>query len=226
MTLVLRARDVHKTYRTDPPVPVLTGVDLELRAGQRVAVVGRSGSGKSTFLNIVGLLDTPTSGQVELLGQDTGALSAHARDRLRAGTLGFVFQEHHVLGHRTVAENLEIAASISGTPRARRSALVGAALARVGLTGRQQALGRLLSGGEKQRLAVARAVLSSPRLVLADEPTGNLDPQNAENVLALFDEQAAAGVAVLVITHDDRIAAWADRTVRLRAGRLEEGVRW
>ncbi|MFC0705419.1 ABC transporter ATP-binding protein [Cellulomonas uda] len=214
MTLVLRARDVHKTYRTDPPVPVLTGVDLELRAGERVAVVGRSGSGKSTFLNIVGLLDTPTSGQVELLGQDTGALSAHARDRLRAGTLGFVFQEHHVLGHRTVAENLEIAASISGTPRARRPALVSAALARVGLTGRQQALGRLLSGGEKQRL------------VLADEPTGSLDPQNAENVLALFDEQAAAGVAVLVITHDDRIAAWADRTVRLRAGRLEKGVRW
>nr|WP_166772074.1 ABC transporter ATP-binding protein [Cellulomonas uda] len=212
--MVLRARDVHKTYRTDPPVPVLTGVDLELRAGERVAVVGRSGSGKSTFLNIVGLLDTPTSGQVELLGQDTGALSAHARDRLRAGTLGFVFQEHHVLGHRTVAENLEIAASISGTPRARRPALVSAALARVGLTGRQQALGRLLSGGEKQRL------------VLADEPTGSLDPQNAENVLALFDEQAAAGVAVLVITHDDRIAAWADRTVRLRAGRLEKGVRW
>ncbi|UJP40742.1 ABC transporter ATP-binding protein [Cellulomonas palmilytica] len=225
MTSVLRALDVHKTYRTDPPLPVLAGVDLELAPGERVAVVGRSGSGKSTFLNLVGLLDTPTSGRVELLGQDTGSLSARERDRLRAHTLGFVFQEHHVLGHRTVAENLEIAASIAGTPRTQRRTLVDAALARVGLTGRQQALGRLLSGGEKQRLAVARAVLSGPRLVLADEPTGNLDPENADNVLALFDEQAAAGVAVLVITHDDRIAAWADRTVRLCAGRLEEGAR-
>ncbi len=224
MTSVLRAVDVHKTYLTDPPVPVLAGVDLELTPGERVAVVGRSGSGKSTFLNIVGLLDTPTSGVVELLGQDAGALSARERDRLRAHTLGFVFQEHHVLGHRTVAENLQIAAAIAGTPRSQRGALVGAALERVGLSGRQHSPGRLLSGGEKQRLAVARAVLTSPRLVLADEPTGNLDADNADNVLALFDEQAAAGVAVLVITHDDRIAAWADRTVRLHAGRLEDGV--
>lgn len=224
MTTILRARDVHKTYRTDPPVPVLTGVDLELREGERVAVVGRSGSGKSTFLNIVGLLDAPTSGAIELLGQDTGALSARERDRMRAHALGFVFQEHHILGHRTVAENLEIAAAIAGTASAERRTLVGSALARVGLTGRQDAPGRLLSGGEKQRLAVARAVLSSPRLVLADEPTGNLDPENAANVLALFDEQARAGVAVLVITHDDRIATWADRTVRLRAGRLEESA--
>lgn len=214
VTSVLRAVDVHKTYLTDPPVPVLAGVDLELEPGERVAVVGRSGSGKSTFLNIVGLLDAPSSGRVELLGQDTGVLSARGRDRLRARTLGFVFQEHHVLGHRTVAENLQIAAAIAGTPTAQRGPLVGAALERVGLSGRQDSLGRLLSGGEKQRLGVARAVLSSPRLVLADEPTGNLDPENAENVLRLFDEQAAVGVAVLVITHDDRIAAWADRTVR------------
>lgn len=224
MTVVLRARDVHKTYLTEPPVPVLAGVDLELREGERTAVVGRSGSGKSTFLNIVGLLDTPTSGRVEVLGQESGELSARERDRLRAHTLGFVFQEHHVLGHRTVAENLEIAAAITGTPRGQRSALVGAALARVGLTGRHDAPGRLLSGGEKQRLAVARAVLAAPRIILADEPTGNLDPANAANILELFDEQARAGVAVLVITHDDRIAAWADRTVQLTSGRLVEGV--
>jgi len=224
VTVVLRARDVHKTYLTEPPVPVLAGVDLELREGERTAVVGRSGSGKSTFLNIVGLLDTPTSGRVEVLGQESGELSARERDRLRAHTLGFVFQEHHVLGHRTVAENLEIAAAITGTPRGQRSALVGAALARVGLTGRHDAPGRLLSGGEKQRLAVARAVLAAPRIILADEPTGNLDPANAANILELFDEQARAGVAVLVITHDDRIAAWADRTVQLTSGRLVEGV--
>lgn len=222
---MLRALDVHKTYPTDPPLPVLAGVDLELRRGERVAVVGRSGSGKSTFLNIVGLLDTPTRGRIELLGQGTGSLSARERDRLRARALGFVFQEHHVLGHRTVAENLEIAAAIAGTPRAKRAAQVDAAIERVGLTGRQAALGRLLSGGEKQRLAVARAVLSSPQLVLADEPTGNLDPDNASNVLDLFDEQASAGVAILLITHDDRIAAWADRTVLLHAGRIQDGPR-
>lgn len=218
---VLRAVGVHKTYPTDPPVRALTGVDLDVQAGERISVVGRSGSGKSTFLNIVGLLDTPTAGRVEILGRDVTNLSAAGRDRTRAQTLGFVFQEHHILGHRTVTENLEIALSISGTSAEERTRRVAEALERVGLTGRQHSLGRLLSGGEKQRLAVARAVLTRPRLLLADEPTGNLDPDNAQNVLDLFDEQAARGVAVVVITHDSRIAAWADKALRLTAGQLE-----
>lgn len=221
MTPALRAVGLSKTYPVHPPVHALTCVDLEVGAGERIAVVGPSGSGKSTFLNIVGLLDTPTTGRVEILGRDTSRLPARERDRMRATTLGFVFQEHHILGHRTVAENLEIALAVTGVPARARAERAATALGHVRLTGRQHSLGRLLSGGEKQRLAVARAMLTGPRVLLADEPTGNLDPDNAANVLELFDQQAAAGVAVVVITHDARVAAWADRAVRLTAGHLE-----
>lgn len=221
---VLRTVDVHKTYPTNPPVHALTGVDLAVDAGERVAVVGRSGSGKSTLLNILGLLDVPTSGRVELLGRDTRHINAAGRDHARAAALGFVFQENHILGHRTVTENLDIALSISGTRHSDRVARTSVALERVGLTHRRHALGRLLSGGEKQRLAVARAVICQPRILLADEPTGNLDADNASNILDLFDEQAATGVAVVVITHDLRLSQWADRTVRLTDGHLQGQV--
>ena len=220
--IVLSAVDVHKSYPAQPPVHALKGVDLAVEAGERVSVIGRSGSGKSTLLNIIGLLDVPTSGTLELLGRDTRDVLGSRRDRVRAEVLGFVFQENHILGHRTVTENLEIKLAIAGVARASRRARTAAALERVGLLDRQHTLGRLLSGGEKQRLAVARAVITSPRVLLADEPTGNLDEENASNVLALFDEQAAAGVAVVVITHDPRISQWADRTVRLADGVLHD----
>ncbi|MBI9115724.1 ABC transporter ATP-binding protein [Sanguibacter suaedae] len=224
MTL-LRVVDVHKTYPTSPPIHALGGVDFVAQSGERVAVVGRSGSGKSTFLNIIGLLDVPTTGSVHLMGQDTRELTDAGRDRLRANSLGFVFQENHILGHRTVTENLEIKLAISALPRSSWPDRTSEALERVGLLHRRRSLARLLSGGEKQRLAVARAVISRPRVLLADEPTGNLDEDNADNILSLFDEQAANGVAVIVITHDTRIARWADRTVHLAHGRLTEAVR-
>ena len=219
---VIRIRDVHKTYPVEPPILALRGVDLDLAPGERVAVLGRSGAGKSTLLNIVGLLDLPTSGTYELLGHDVAQVSRVRRDRLRAAALGFVFQDCHILGHRTVAENVELKLAISGVPAADRPRLVGRTLARVGLSDRSHSLARLLSGGEKQRLAVARAVVNGPKVLLADEPTGNLDEENADNVLALFTEQAEAGVGVIVITHDRRIARWADRTVSLRDGRLHD----
>ncbi len=218
---VLRATALHRTYPGDPPVHALRGLDLTVRAGERLAVVGPSGSGKSTLLNIIGLLDTPTDGRYEILGRDTAHLSAADRDRIRASDLGFVFQDAHVLGSRTVAENLEIRLAIHGTPHKDRPGLVDAALAAVDLVHRRGALGRLLSGGERQRLAIARAVITRPALLLADEPTGNLDPANASRVLDQFDRQTADGVAVVVITHDARIAAWADRSVTLVDGRLE-----
>lgn len=219
---VLRATDVHKTYPTSPPVHALLGVDLAVEAGERVAVVGRSGSGKSTLLNIVGLLDRPTVGAIEVLGQDTRAVRGSRLDRLRAESLGFVFQENHILGHRTVSENVDVKLAISAIPAGARAVRTAAALDRVGLLHRRYALGRLLSGGEKQRLAVARAVVTRPAILLADEPTGNLDQDNADNVLSLFDEQATMGVAVVVITHDPRIAGWADRALRLVDGRLQD----
>jgi len=218
----LRAIDVDKSYPVSPPVHVLRGLHLDVKAGERLAVVGRSGAGKSTLLNIIGLLDTPTSGMVELLGQDTHQMRASQRDHLRADALGFVFQENHILGHRTVTENVDIKLAISGIPRESRGTRIATALDRVGLRERQHSLGRLLSSGEKQRLAVARTIITQPRLLLANEPTGNLDEDNAANILSLFDEQAASGVAVIVITHDVRIARWADRAVRLDGGRLHD----
>ncbi|WP_425955850.1 ABC transporter ATP-binding protein [Xylanimonas sp. McL0601] len=220
---VLVAEGVHKTYRGDPPVEVLRGVDLAVGAGERVAIVGPSGSGKSTLLNIVGLLDTPTVGTYRLLGEDTSFLRGRRRDAMRAAVLGFVFQDNHILGHRTVAENLEVRLAITGTARSKRGAMIDAALHRVGLSHRRDASAGLLSGGEAQRLAVARAVVSEPRVLLADEPTGNLDPDNATSILELFDEQASTGVAVAVITHDPRIATWADRALRLSDGLLHPG---
>ncbi len=221
---VLRSVDVHKTYPGNPKVHALRGIDFAVCAGERVAVVGPSGSGKSTLLNIVGLLDVPTSGRYEFLGRDTRTIRSRERDRIRAAELGFVFQDAHVLGARTVAENLDIRLAITGTPRARRAREVHDVLGEVGLAHRRDALGRLLSGGERQRLAVARAVLTAPRVLLADEPTGNLDRENADRVLELFDAQAKAGVAVVVITHDTRIADWADRAVLIADGRIKAGT--
>ncbi|GCE75599.1 ABC transporter ATP-binding protein [Cellulomonas biazotea] len=221
---VVEVRDVRRTYPTSPPVHALLGVDLTVAAGERTAILGQSGSGKSTLLNVLGLLDEPTSGTYRLLGEDTAGYDGAARDRLRSRALGFVFQESHVLGHRTVAENVLLKLVAAAVPRSERAPLVADVLHRVGLDHRADALGRLLSGGEKQRLAVARAVVTQPRLLLADEPTGNLDDGNAATVLDLFDEQARAGVAVVVITHDPRTASWADRTVRLVDGRIEPGV--
>ncbi|GIG19692.1 ABC transporter ATP-binding protein [Cellulomonas chitinilytica] len=220
----LEVRDVTKTYVGHPPTPVLHGVDLSVGAGERVAIFGSSGSGKSTLLNILGLLDVPTSGAYDLLGQDTCALSSSTRAKHRASALGFVFQEHHVLGARTVAENLAIKLAISGVGRRGRADLVRDALTQVGLTHRRNAPGRLLSGGEKQRLAVARAILTQPPVLLADEPTGNLDRANADNILDLFDSQARKGVAVVVITHDPTTARWADRALELDGGRLRLGA--
>lgn len=213
--------EVTKTYDVDPPVEALRGVDLDVCEGERVAVLGRSGSGKSTLLNIVGLLDEPTSGTYSLAGEDVSRVGGKVRDRLRATMLGFVFQESHVLGHRTVEENVSLGLMAAGLARDVRASMVTEVLGRVGLTHRATTPGRLLSGGEKQRLAVARAVAPSPRVLLADEPTGNLDDVNARGVLDLFDEQAARGVAVVVITHDARTAAWADRRLDLVDGRIE-----
>lgn len=220
---ILHLAEVTKTYLTRQPVTALTGVDLTVSAGERIAIVGRSGSGKSTLLNIVGLLDEATSGRYELAGDDTLTMSAAARNQLRAQRLGFVFQDSHVLGHRTVAENIALKLAITRTPRHARPGQIAEVLKRVGLDHRRDALGRLLSGGERQRVAIARAIVSSPDILLADEPTGNLDADNSAAVLEIFDSLARAGTTVIVITHDLRIAGWADRALTLDSGRLVEG---
>ncbi len=217
---LLELKQITKIYPVEPPIAALRGVDLQVEFGERVAVLGRSGSGKSTLLNIIGLLDDATSGTYRLAGRDVSAFTSRERDRLRAGLLGFVFQESHVIGHRSVEENMWIGLMAAGVPRGDRAVMIERALATVNMRHRARSPGRLLSGGEKQRLAVARAVVTNPRVLLADEPTGNLDDANASAVLELFDQQAGAGVAVLVITHDDRITRWADRTVYLADGQI------
>lgn len=212
--------DIKKTYAVHPPVEVLKGVNLDVSEGERIAIIGQSGAGKSTLLNIIGLLDEASSGIYELAEQRVDTLSSRKRDRIRANTLGFVFQDYHILGHRTVTENLELKLAINSVPLEERASKVNETLESVGLCQRTDSLSRLLSGGEKQRLAIARAIITNPRVLLADEPTGNLDEENARMVLQLFNEQADRNVAVIVITHDERIAAWADRVISLKGGRV------
>lgn len=221
--MLVTLTDITKTYDVEPPLPVLDGVNLAVTYGERVAIVGRSGAGKSTLLNILGLLDSPSSGTYQFEGEHTQALRESELNILRAQRIGFVFQDFHVLPHRSIAENLELKLAINQISIPERKALIQQALGTVGLTERINAQTRLLSGGEKQRLAIARAIITRPRLLLADEPTGNLDEDNAKSVLRLFDEQVEQGVSVIVITHDERLAAWADRVLHLRGGQLYEG---
>ncbi len=217
----IRTRAIAKTYPGDPPVEALGAVDLSVAAGERVAILGRSGAGKSTLLNVLGLLDTPNAGEYEVFGQSTTRMRQRDRDRLRARELGFVFQAYHVLGHRTVRENVLLKLTTVAAPAREREGMIDRVVDAVGLADRQRARGQTLSGGEKQRLAIARAIVTSPRILLADEPTGNLDEDNSAAVLRLFEQQARHGVAVVVITHDRATAQWADRVLRLADGVLQ-----
>lgn len=219
---LLAIRNLTKTYAVKPPVAVLHGVNLRVETGEKVLIVGYSGAGKSTLLNILGLLDEPSGGEYLFENEHVEHLPESRRNFIRAEKIGFVFQDFHVLGHRTVRENLDLKLAINRIPHARRREMTDEALGTVGLSGRAEALTRLLSGGEKQRLAFARAVICSPQLILADEPTGNLDQKNATAILGLLDAQAAQGVTVLVISHDERLQDWADRVLRLENGALHE----
>lgn len=212
---------MRRAYPGTPEVIALADATLHAATAEVVAVVGPSGAGKSTLLNLLGLLDKPTSGSYALAGQDTADLSARERDRLRALELGFVFQSYHVLGSRTVFENVWLKLATVGVERRRRQDLIEAVLAEVGLEHRTWAKAAVLSGGEKQRLAIARAAVLSPAVLLADEPTGNLDRENAAQVLDLLRRHASGGTAVVVITHDAQVASWADRVVSLSSGRTD-----
>jgi putative ABC transport system ATP-binding protein len=219
---VVELRQVARVFPGDPPVHALHASDLRVDAGDYLSVVGPSGSGKSTLLNLLGLLDRPTSGEYLLDGVPTGTSSEAMRSALRGGRIGFVFQSFHLLPHRTVLDNVLLATLYSGVPRAERRDRALAALDRVHLTHRLGFRPTVLSGGERQRVAVARAVVTSPQVLLADEPTGNLDTQNSADVLDLFDELHADGLTLVVITHDSAVSARAERRVRIADGRLSE----
>jgi putative ABC transport system ATP-binding protein len=219
---VLELRGAGRQFPGEPPVHALYPADLAVAAGEYLSIVGPSGSGKSTLLNLLGLLDKPTEGDYLLDGIPTAGASERERANLRAGHIGFVFQAFHLMPHRTVLENVLLATLYSGVPRAERKDRALAALDRVGLSHRIDFVPTVLSGGERQRAAVARAVVAQPRVLLADEPTGNLDSESSAAVLDLFDELHAGGLTLLVITHDDEVSARAQRRVRIADGRLRE----
>ncbi|MCA6215253.1 ABC transporter ATP-binding protein [Ideonella sp. B7] len=222
---VVALTGIRKSFNVGTPVEteVLHGIDLQLQAGEFVAVMGPSGSGKSTLLNIVGLLDRPTQGSLRILGQEATRLDDAALTRLRGRSIGFVFQYHHLLGAFTALENVMMpmlgdAGFPSAAMRERAEALIDA----VGLTERKNNLATALSGGQQQRVAVARALAMNPPLLLADEPTGNLDTQSADAVFALLRRFTREHrTAVLFVTHNPELAARCDRTVRVVDGRLQ-----
>jgi len=219
---VLELRDVTRSFPGPPEVQALKGVSLSAAPGDYISIVGPSGSGKSTMLNILGLLDRPSVGEYELAGARTGSLSDDERAALRARFIGFVFQSFHLLPRRTVLENVLLPMLYSGVPRNERMPRARAALERVGLGHRMDYMPGLLSGGERQRVAVARAVVSGPQLLLADEPTGNLDQRTSGDVMSLFEELNADGLTLIVITHDAAVAERARRSIRISDGRLTE----
>ena len=201
--------------------PILDGLDLELTAGEYVAIIGESGAGKSTLLNLVAGLDRADAGRISIGGEDITVLDEDARTRLRRAKVGFVFQAFHILPHLTVAQNVELPLVLLGIEPGERRRRTMQLLAAVGLGDRAESPPRELSGGELQRVAVARALVHRPALVLADEPTGNLDPDTADTVLRLLAGTIKAeGAAGILVTHSIHAAATADRVLRLDHGRL------
>jgi lipoprotein-releasing system ATP-binding protein len=220
--LALEAKGLAKSFAQGPSrIEVLTGVDLQVRAGERVAIIGRSGSGKSTLLHLLAGLDDPDSGWVMVGGHDLTAASAAGRAAIRNSHMGFVYQFHHLLPEFSALENVALPLRLGGMDMAAARAEASALLERVGLAERLEHRPAALSGGERQRVAVARALIGEPLIVLADEPTGNLDRENAEQVFSLMCELSdERGVGFVIVTHDDDMLVDMHRVLKLEAGRL------
>lgn len=220
---VIRATALSRTYPSPAgPVTALQEASFDVRAGEMVAIIGPSGSGKSTLMNLLGLLDRPTSGELCLAGADTSGLDEKERTRWRATSIGFIFQAFHLVGHKTAIANVTLPLTYARHPRRDRAGTAAQALSRVGLGHRLDAYPNTLSGGEKQRVAIARATVHNPDLLLADEPTGNLDSKNSHAVMTSLGGLAAGGLAVVVVTHDHAVAAVADRILVVSDGILAE----
>jgi putative ABC transport system ATP-binding protein len=218
---MIRMRQLGKLHRAgEVETAALAGIDLEIEAGEYVAITGPSGCGKSTLLGILGLLDVPTSGHYWFDGLDVAGWSETKLARLRRGRIGFVFQSFNLIDDLSVAENIELALEYGDVPARQRRARVDEAMARLGLSGRASHRPSQLSGGQQQRVAIARAVVSRPALLLADEPTGNLDSAQGDEVMRLLRELNAEGTTLAMVTHSPLHAAQASRTLRLLDGRI------
>ena len=219
---VLELRGVGRVYGADPPVEALRDVDLVVERGEAIAIVGPSGSGKSTLLNIVGCLDRQTTGTYLIDGIDVSSLGEAELASLRGRRIGFVFQSFNLLAHRSVLENVVLSELYVGSARGGRRERALAALERVGIAGRARFVPGKLFGGEQQRVAIACALVGPPSVLLCDEPTGNLDSRNTDAVLGLFEALVAEGMTMLIITHDEQVAARMPRRTRIVDGRLTE----
>ena len=218
---VIRLHDVTKTYRSpgaNIEVHALRGISLSVRQGEYVAIVGASGSGKSTLMNILGCLDRVTSGTYWLYGEDVSTLDDDTLSDVRGERIGFIFQSFNLIASQTVLENLETPMFYQGVPAAERHARAAAAIERVGLADRGHHRPNELSGGQQQRVAIARALVNDPVMLLADEPTGNLDSQTGKAILALLEELNDSGMTVIMVTHDKEVAARCRRSVELKDG--------
>ena len=217
----VEVRDVRKTYHVGEPVHALDGVALELPRGSYTSVMGPSGSGKSTLMNLIGCLDTPTEGTVVVDGTDVRTISDRERTSLRGREIGFVFQTFNLMPKLTAAENVALPMVFQDVPRSERTDRAHDLLARVGLSARRDHRPNELSGGQRQRVAIARALANDPALVLADEPTGNLDTETGAQIMELFADLHAEGNTVLLVSHERDVAEHADRIVHLLDGTLE-----
>ena len=218
---MIKTEGLKKVYRTDEVETLaLNGVSLDIDAGEFVSVMGPSGCGKSTLLNVLGMLDTPTAGHYEFDGQEVGDRSERQRAKLRKGNIGFVFQSFNLIDELTVYENVELPLLYLDTPSAERDERVEAALDRVQIAHRRDHFPQQLSGGQQQRVAVARAVVADPALILADEPTGNLDSTNGAQIMELLSDLNEAGTTIVMVTHSPADAEYSARTIHLFDGKV------
>ncbi|MGA0100122.1 MAG: ABC transporter ATP-binding protein [Steroidobacteraceae bacterium] len=223
---VLELTEVTKTYvMGDQPVHALRGVSLSIQRNEYVAIMGPSGSGKSTLMNIIGCLDTPSAGRYLLEGEDVSRMRDRKLAEVRNRRIGFVFKTFNLLSRSTVQSNVELPLVYAGVSRSERRRRASEVIAKVGLAERSRHRPNELSGGQRQRVAIARALVGEPSILLADEPTGNLDTTTGEEIMALFEALHAAGQTIVLVTHEDDIAAHARRIVRLRDGVIERDER-
>lgn len=222
---VIELKDIHKSYRIgDSEFTVLKGIDLQIEEGEFIALMGPSGSGKSTLLNIVGCLDRPTSGQFLLLGQEISQTSDDELARVRREELGFIFQTFNLIGRISVLKNVEVPMMLSGVTREKRKERALNLLESVGIAHRSNFSPQNISGGERQRVAIARALANNPKIIIADEPTGNLDLKNSNEVMKILSNLYKEGRTIIMVTHNPEITENCSRVIRLRDGRILENA--